>query len=206
MNEHAYLADTVMTYPGPARDLNPIDPLVRSTRINLGPLVSPEMALERAIRGATRQNAEQHSSHGHEPAPLYGMAEYCGHTNPETLAAAEGLDDLIEAEHQRRHPGDTWRTEGYDERSQSVRQSFVIAQLLDAMEFIYDDGHTNYVCLADPQGYACVECDRDALEDGEGVESSGCRRISDSRETWDEFWYFQGDLDNRFTAQAEAQL
>lgn len=206
MMENTYLANSVMTYVDPARDLNPIGFPYRSKRTQLGPLISPEMALERAIYAATLQNAEQHSSHGHEPAPLYGMAEHCGHTNPETLPAAEGLDDLIDAEHERRHPGDTWRTEGYYERRRDVNQAFIINRLLEAMEAIYSDKHSSYVCLDDPQGYACAECDKAELEDGEGVESTGCRRISDARETWDEFWYFQGDADNRSTAVAEAHV
>ena len=207
MTDTVFLTDAVVSYVDPARDLNPIDDTWRASpgrrRVRLGPLISPEMALERALRRATAQNARQHTSRGHEPAPLYGMAEDCGHTNPDTLDAADGIDDLIDAEHERRHPGDTWRAEGYHARQREVRQSFIIARLLDEMDDIYSDKHSGYVCLDDPQGYACAECDKEDLEYGEGVESSGCRRISDARETWDEFWYFQASADRRDPALAE---
>lgn len=208
MTETAYLTDAVAAHPDPARDLNPIDGSWHDSRGrrrgHLGPLISPEMALERALRRATKQNAGQHTSRGHEPAPLYGIAEYCPHTNPLALDAADGLDDLIDAEHERRHPGDTWRAEGYHDRHREVRQSFITARLLDAMDEIYSDKHSGYVCLDDPQGFACAECDKEDLDYGENVDSSGCRRLSDAREAWDEFWYFQGSADNRATALAEA--
>lgn len=162
-----------------------------------GPLVSPDMALERHLQRVTAANASEHTGTVHEPMELYTMAEDCPHHLPDDLELGFGLNDMIAAEHERRHPGDSWRAEGYFKRLSETEGLFMQAQLLRLMGDLYSDTH-NGVCLLDPQGSCCKGC-AEGDEDS-GHDPGGCYRQDRAREAMDEFWYFQGDADNRAEA------
>ena len=179
----------------------------------LGPLISDEMALERQIRAATRENLERHSSVPHKDMQLYDRTEDgCQRRNPDQEDGLpwDDLDDYIAADFDRLNPEHAallanYRR-SYDERRPAYeakrehRATFLQAQLLDLMQALYDDEHTGDICLHSPQGTCCVVC-TDGDEDF-GYEPGACSRREDAIESYAEFWWDQGDADNRPTADA----
>ena len=190
------LVDQVSFINTPESDLNPWSIFTYRDPRRIGPLISEGMALDRHIRRAGRANAEQHHAGRHVDMALFAMSDDCGHFDPCDLD--EGIDDLVDAEHERRHPGDIWSKSGHHERKKATRALFMQAVLLDLMDNAYHDEHGR-VCGLTPMGGVCTACAEDDEEgsDDFGYEPSACHRQETARESYDEFWETQGAEWNR---------
>jgi len=163
-----------------------------------GPEVSCEMWLDQRIKVATNNNGHQHSALGHEMFALYRYADECPHADPdeeERFEAYLEVLDTVEGE-----PYDTWM----------ARRNALAATLTEHADYlmaedVWDNVHGGYsqICHDMPDGFACRECTEG--DEDSGYEDQGCSRMENAKEAFAEFWWANGDADNRKTEMKVAE-
>jgi len=178
----------------------------RGTKPVLGPLMSHDMALEREMQEATRENQRRWALQSHESMRLWTMQEHCAHSDPSEDDNFDG--DTIEFFDTRVSRHEKWSlkdhkviiTDDYAHAfSTAARDQSTVYQSWSKAQEVFDDTHDGRLCMNDPQGSVCTTCAHihDEGDDDFGYEPSGCRIGDDARDAYDDFWTANGHADWR---------
>lgn len=181
------------------------------TKPVLGPLLSDDMALERELQEATRENQRRWSRQAHESMDLWTMQDYCEHTNPEDDEQYDNVEEFDRRVSRHEKWSSTERklvvTNEYAHAfAAAARDQSTVYQDWAKAQQAFDDAHDGRICMSDPQGSVCKTC-ADIHEEGDddfGYEPYGCCIEDDAREAYNDFWTANGDADWRTPTEPDA--